>query len=470
MTDTPLSIAELETWIERTLQQAGAPGAAVILERGGEALLARGFGVRDAAAGLPADVDTVFGTGSISKSLTALAILLLEADGRLATDDAVAKHLPDLRLPGLAAGAITIHHLLTHTAGLPPLPSRHYAWLSQDDLEPFERERLAQLPPRAPLRSFDELIAFLGDYPVELHAAPGERYSYSNEGYNLLGAITERVSGQPLPAFVRDRILAPCGMARSSLDLRFTLSLPNVTRLHVREGGEVQASANWFNPACWIAAGGLRSTATDLVRYFRMLASGGVLDGAQVVPTSVVARMTTAHAPKGDGSAYGYGLTLADLDGRAIAHHGGGHKGVSAMGGFAAAEGLVCVVLTNFAEAPALRVWTGSMRTGLGLSVAPTSQPAAAIALPAETLRGFAGVYDSPEGTQFEVAVDDAGELRVSSGGLSTPAVATAEDAITFTAFGEEQTIRFARLGGGGVSHALQGGRLVKRLSPALAG
>lgn len=461
MTDTPLLVAELETWIERTLQATGAPGAAVVLERNGETLLARGFGYRDAEAGLKADVDTVFGTGSITKSLTALAILLLEADGRLATGDAVGAYLPELRLPG--PGDVKIHHLLAHTSGLPPLPSRHYAWLSQDDLESFERERLERLPARAPIRSFDELIAFLGDYPVELHAAPGDRYSYSNEGYNLLGAIIERVSGRSLPAFVRDRILAPCGMTRSSLDLQFTLSLPNVTTLYVREGGKVMPSANWFNPACWVAAGGLRSTATDLVRYFRMLACGGVLDGAQVVPTNVVITMATVRAPKGDGSAYGYGLTLADLDGHAIAHHGGGHKGVSAMGGFVAAEGLVCVVLTNLAEAPALRLWTGCMRTGLGLSIAPPSNPAAPIALPPETLRGFAGVYNSPEGTQFEVAVNDAGDVRVSSGGLSTPAIPTADDAITFTAFGEEQTIRFARLVGGEVTHALQGGRLVKR-------
>lgn len=471
MTDAPLAMAELEAWIEQTLEAAGTPGAAVILERHGEPLLARGFGFRDAETGVAADIDTAFGTGSITKSFTAIAILLLEEDGRLATGDAVLAHLPELRLTGPGAAGITLHHLLTHTAGIPPLPSRHYAWLSQDDLEPFERERLAQLPPRPPIRSFDELVGFLGDYRVELHAAPGAQYSYSNEGYNLLGAIVERVSGQTLPAFVQSRILAPCGMRRSSLDLTFTLGLPNVTRLYVREGGRAMASANWFNPVCWAAAGALRSTAADLVRYFRMLAGGGVLDGAQAISPAVVAKVTQAYAPKGDGSSYGYGLTLADLEGHALVFHGGGHKGVAAMGGFAAAEGAVCVVLTNFAESPAPRVWTGCMRAALGLPPGPLIEPALPISLPVETLRSFAGVYRSPEGPEFEVSVDMSGAARVSAGILSTSAQSTAKDAITFTVLGEEQTIRFLRLAGDEVSHALVGGRVVKRTgAPAAAG
>jgi CubicO group peptidase (beta-lactamase class C family) len=470
MTDTPLSIAELETWIEQTLKAVGTPGAAIVLERNGEPLLASGFGFRDVAAGLAADVETVFGTGSVTKSLTALAILLLEEDGKLAAGDAVATHLPELRLPGSAAPAITIHQLLTHTAGLPPLPSRHYAWLSQDDLEPFERERLGRLPPREPIRSFDELIAFLGDYAFELHAAPGAQFSYSNEGYNLLGAIVERVSGQPLAAFVRDRILAPCGMTRSSLDLQFTLSLPNVTKLYVREGGEVAPSANWFNPACWAAAGGLRSTAPDLARFFRMLAQGGGLDGVRVASPETVRKMTTAYAPSWESSSYGYGISRSNLQGHALAHHGGGHKGVAAMAGFAAAESVVCVVLTNFAESPPTRLWAACMRAALGLPPGPLYEPAAPASVSAGALRSFAGVYRSPEGASLQVAVDDDGAIRVSGEDLSASALATAEDAITFTTSGAEQTVRFVRLAGDDVSHLFMGGRLVRRVSaPALA-
>ncbi len=464
MTAKPLSIAELEVWIEETMRAAGVPGAAVVLERGGERLLARGFGRRDVETESAPDVETVFGSGSVTKSLTALAILLLEEQGRLGVGDAVATHLPDLRLPGPPAAPITLHQLLTHTSGLPPLPSRHYAWLSQDDLEPFERERLAQLRPRAPIRSFDALIAFLGDYPVELHAAPGERYSYSNEGYNLLGAIVERVSGQPLPALVRDRILAPCGMTRSSLDLRFTLSLPNVTRLHVRRDSKVIGSANWFNPVCWSAAGALRSTAADLARFFRMLASDGTLDGVRIASPETVRKMTTAYAARSPGVGYGYGLQLSELDGHALAYHGGGHKGVAAYAGFAAAESVVCTLLTNLAEAPVERIWAACMRVGLGLPPGPLFEPTAPIALGLDKLREFAGDYRSLEAGAFTVVVDDSGDVRLTSEGGSIRALPTGEDELTFAGPQGEQTVRFLRLGVADVSHALHGGRVIKRV------
>ena len=467
MTHTALSIVELEAWIEGRLEAAGTPGAAVVLERGGEALLARGFGYRDAEAQASADIDTVFGSGSITKSLTALSVLLLEEDGLLSTNDLVTMHLPDLRLPGEAAARVTIHHLLTHTAGLPPLPSRHYAWLSQGDLEPYERAALERLPPRAPIASFTELVAFLGEHSFALHAPPGTAFSYSNEGYNLLGAIVERLSGQSLPDFVRDRILIPAGMSRSSLDLRFTLSLDNVTRLYVRQDGEVTASANWFNPTCWAAAGGLRTSARDLARFFRMLAQGGVIDGVRIASPEVVAKMTGAYTPGLDASAaYGYGLSLFDLDGHALVSHGGGHKGVSAFGGFVAGEGIVWVVLTNLGGSPAYQIGMDCVRTALGLPVEALVPTPPSIALAPEILASFCGAYRSGEGASLKVSLDEAGRAVVTQDGKASPADPTAENALTVQTPDGAQTIRFFRLDGDAVSHVFVGGRLVGRRAP----
>ncbi|HEY4940174.1 MAG TPA: serine hydrolase domain-containing protein [Rhizomicrobium sp.] len=470
MTAKPSSIAELETWIEETLQDAGTPGAAVDLERAGERLLARGFGRRDVEAGPELDVETVFGCGSVTKSLTALAILLLEEEGKLATSDAVSSHLPQLRLPGPPVAPITIYHLLTHTSGLPPLPSRHYAWLSQDDLETFERAALERLPPREPIRSLEELIAFLSEYPFALHAPPGEQFSYSNEGYNLLGAIVERVSGKSLPAFMHERILAPAGMNRSSLDLQFTLGLPHVTKLHVRQDGKIVTSANWFNPACWSAAGALRSTATDLVRYFRMLASDGLLDGVRIASVDSVRKMTRTYTARDHQIWYGYGLQVSDLSGHALAYHGGGQKGVAAFAGFAAAEGVVCAVLTNLADSPVERIWAACMRAALGLPPGPLHEPATPIDLELDTLRSFAGAYHSPEAGRIRVVVDDSGRVRVTAGGVSARALPVAKDSLMFAGPRGEQTIRFLRLGGSDVSHAFHGGRVISRVETPAEG
>jgi CubicO group peptidase (beta-lactamase class C family) len=464
MSDASLTIPQLEQWIEGRLQKAGTPGAAVLLERDGEPLLSRGFGHRNAEADLVADVDTVFGCGSITKCMTALAILLLEEDGRLGVGDPVVSYLPDLRLSGSSADDLAIHHLLTHTSGLPQLPTRHYAWLSQDDLEPFERAAIERLPPRAPIRSFDELIAFLGEHTYALNAPPGVQYSYSNEGYNLLGAIVERVSGKSLATFVQERIL-PAGMSRSSLDLQFTLSLPNVTSLYVRREGKVAPSANWFNPASFRASGGLRTTAADLARYFRMMAARGVLDGVRTAASASMEKMTTGYASLDEADPYGYGLHVGDHHGRLLAHHGGGTKGISAYAGFAPADGVICVVLTNLAGSPAGAIWLACVRTALGLPPARPVSPVEPIELPIDTLRSFAGYYPSEEGGALRVVVDDSGGVLVKGVelGWSAPAVPTAQDALTFIGQAGPQTIRFLRIGGPDISHVFMRGRAVRR-------
>jgi CubicO group peptidase (beta-lactamase class C family) len=463
----PQAIENLESWIDQTLREAGTPGAAVVLERNGERLLARGFGHRDVQTGLSPDVDTVFGSGSVTKSFTALAILLLEEEGKLATSDPVAKHLPELRLPGADPGAVSLHHLLTHSSGLPPLPTRHYAWLSQDDLETFEREEIAaflrRLPPRAAIGSFEELLRFLGEHGYELHAAPGEQFSYSNEGYGLLGALVERVSRTSLPTFVRERILAPAGMKRSSMNLRFTLSLGNVTRLYVRRGNEIAPSSNWFDPLCWSPAGGLRSSAADLARYFRMLASDGELDGVRIATAGSIEKMTTAYARKDATEWYGHGLALLDFRGHSLIRHGGAHKGVASCAGFAPAEGIVCTVLTNLANSPAEKIWDSCMRVAFGLTPGPLCEPSPTLTLPLDVLRSFAGTYYSPESGGVKVLVDDEGIAQVRTGEVSVRARATAEDTLVFAGPRGDQTIRFLRLRGDGISHASIGGRLVRR-------
>jgi hypothetical protein len=190
----------------------------------------------------------------------------------------------------------------------------------------------------------------------------------------------------------------------------------------------------------------------------------------RVAAAETITKLTIAYAPRPDGTSYGYGVMQSDLHGHALVYHGGGHKGVAAMAGFDAAEGIVCVVLTNFAEAPPVKIWAACLQTARGLPVGPLFEPAAPIVLPVETLRSFAGRYRSPEGADLEVALDDAGALVVSGGDLSGPAQPIAEDAIAFTVSGEQQTVRFLRLAGEDVSHAYMGGRLVRRVrAPAPA-
>ena len=187
----------------------------------------------------------------------------------------------------------------------------------------------------------------------------------------------------------------------------------------------------------------------------------------RIASVESVQRMTTAYASRGRDISYGYGLQLSTLGGHPLAYHGGGHKGVAAYAGFAAAEGVVCTVLTNFAEAPVTAIWAACMRTALGLSPGPLFEPAEPISLPVENLRNFAGTYLSLEAGSVRVVVDDAEGASVEANGATILARPAGNDTLVFDSPGGEQTIQFLRLGGSEVSHAFQGGRVIKRVGPS---
>jgi CubicO group peptidase (beta-lactamase class C family) len=159
----------------------------VLVARDGEVLLHRGYGMADAEAGVPNGPETVYDIGSITKPVTALAILALEEEGRLRTTDPITRFFPEV--PEDKRG-ITLHHLLTHSAGLIGDLGGDYEAMPRDTLV---RRALAS----------------------GLRWAPGTRYAYSNLGYSLLGAVVEIASGEPYEQYLRDRILLPAGMERT---------------------------------------------------------------------------------------------------------------------------------------------------------------------------------------------------------------------------------------------------------------
>jgi CubicO group peptidase (beta-lactamase class C family) len=170
-----------------------APGAAVIVIRDGKILKKAGYGMADLERRVPIESDTAFRLASVSKQFTAMAIMLLEEEGRLGYDDPVTRFLPELSRFG---DDLSIRHLLTHTGGLPD----YYDVMVQVSgvARPLTKHAL-------------DVFSEWGE-PL---FAPGERYEYSNPGYELLALIAERASGRKFPAFVAERIFAPLGMTHS---------------------------------------------------------------------------------------------------------------------------------------------------------------------------------------------------------------------------------------------------------------
>lgn len=458
-----------EAWVTVTLAAKGVPGGAIALSRDGRLEYARGFGLRDVESNLPATEETAFGIGSVTKSFTCLAIMQLAEAGKLNVEESVAKYLPQFKLfGGQPAAEITVHHLMTHSAGLPPMPSRHYAALAEMELDEHEREQIGQIvsrfPPHEPIHSYDELITFLAEHQYRLHGAPGQYFSYSNESYALLGAIIERASGQRYEDYVQERILRPAGMTRSSVGLERLLSMDNVTAVYARHNGETYHSPGWFHARAIIPTGQVRSTALDLIRYLEVYRNQGRAGGDRLLSAAGITAMTSGYAFVDSHRSYGYGwIVERDFHGLRAVEHGGGHKGVAAYVGFLPDAGISCAVLTNLAGAPSSQLWDRCLSAALGLAPQPPHQAFVMPAPAATPLAGLTGSYLSEEGDGEINVTLDGDALCIDRSGDALPARQIADDTFVLSVDGQDQEIRFLRDQSGRATHIFSGLRLVPR-------
>lgn len=243
--------AQIDTFMSRCAD--GGLSGSLLVERDGQVILHRGYGLAEREAGRPAEAETPYHLGSLGKQFTATAILLLEQEGKLRTSDLLSRHLPNV--PADKA-AITLDHLLHHTSGLPYLPS-------------------GDLTAEVPLDSVAmEILA----YP--LLSAPGAQYGYSSPGYTLLAIVIERVSGQDYDHFLHARIFEPAGMAHTGSDqdtVRWVgdLRTPSYTGSGVDD--PIYPVVGWSR---FRGAGSVVSTAGDLWRWEQALRSHRVLGPA----------------------------------------------------------------------------------------------------------------------------------------------------------------------------------------------
>jgi CubicO group peptidase (beta-lactamase class C family) len=265
------------------------PGAALGIARHGVALAPRYFGREgletDAA---PISAGTLFLVASITKPVTATAVMRLVEQGVIGLDDRVAEHVPEFGTRGKER--VRVRHLLTHTSGLP-------------DMLP-ENEELRRR--HAPLSAFIERIC---DLPLGFE--PGTAIQYQSCGVAMLGEIVLRATGRPLPAFLRDEVFAPLGMGDTHLGISEGSGLggrgepaPAASRA-CPEGKPVarvrlpaaMVGMDWgWNSPYWhgLAApwGGMFTTVADMVRFGQCMLQGGGLDGVRLLSPASVAAMT----------------------------------------------------------------------------------------------------------------------------------------------------------------------------------
>ena len=400
---------EFCTYAQGFFEAEGIPGGAVVVVQDGAVVLAEGFGSRDMATEKRSTPDTIFGIASLTKSFTALALLMLEAEGKLELNDPLRTHLPAFRYPGFGqddGGEVRLWHAASHTSGVPTLPGLSYALRPSQTGDPGERF-LRDYPEGVPtLQTTADLLGFLAAQTAPPVAAPGRGVSYQNDIYGLLGAVIETVSGVPYAQFVEEKILAPLGMTRSTFDPVRAEALGNVTTLYAENpGGHVYASPQWEHAPAHLATGFLKASARDLGRYLNFLLEP---TPALNISPERLQQLWTPRAWCAPGTGYGLGLMVRpDYHGVTLVRHGGGLKGVSSHLGLVPERKLGVAVLSNLEDKPISRLWLAAVNAVLGLeSDTPFYSPPTREA-PLAMKRKLAGRYRSLEPWgKFEVRLE----------------------------------------------------------------
>jgi CubicO group peptidase (beta-lactamase class C family) len=437
------AVRRVESFVSDWLVEASVPGAALALVDRDGTRYADGFGARDLASNAPATPRTLFGIGSCTKSLTAYAVLALADEGALALPDPVAEYVD---LAGAYPGEpVTIGEFLSHTSGVPSdglasvlIPryagldaptvpgsgdadfARHVRAGARDRVTRAERaERVERGAGDAGDVATDE------DGGVDAGDAEADRpFFYYNSGYTLLGEVIEAVTGRPYAAVVRDRLLEPLSMDRSTFDRETFEARSDRATFYAPAAGDA-GDGRASEPAGFPfddrvrAAGGLVSSVEELAAYLRCQLNGGRVDGETVVPPE---RVDRAHEPRavrrelldGTPERYGYGwMSRAFLDDTLVGH--GGSVGVStAYVGFLREAGLGVALLSNAGADPHPQE-VGPAVLALARGVDETAVPRYALRAQYD---GLDGDYRAPRGTATASVSVAGGTLALT---LSTP-------------------------------------------------
>ncbi|HVT37968.1 MAG TPA: serine hydrolase domain-containing protein [Gemmatimonadaceae bacterium] len=301
-----------------TSRAEGPFNGVVLVAREGHVLFERGYGLADADLGVRNAPAMRFGIGSLTKPITAAAVMKLVERGSLKLSDPVCSFLQ--RCPN-SWRTVTIRHLLSHTSGIPDLFGE-----------------LPAAPVDSTRRVVDAAIArHLGD---SLRSPPGERHEYSNFNYFLLGYAMEVVEGVPWESVLRREIFGPLGMHETAYDDVWRI-MPGRVRGYAMVAGELR-HINYHDHSAY-AAGGLLSTLRDLLAFDVALSS------ARIVSDSTYRVMTTPVL--GD---YGLGWQMATVVGRHVRHHTGGTNGFSSYLGHYD-DGTAIIILRNVEGAAAAK-------------------------------------------------------------------------------------------------------------------
>jgi D-alanyl-D-alanine carboxypeptidase len=292
---TVASVDEFETYLNNLVDSGTPQGMSFVVVNNGKVIYKKGFGWADRPREIAATSESIYHWWSITKIVTAIAILQLQEQGKLQLDDSVAKFLPFFKVhyPSVDSKVITIHHLLNHSSGLPDAGFRIMSWIHHDGEPSINQTVLVEKE----LPHFSKLVF-----------EPGDHSEYTNIGYMVLGAIIEKVTGQTYEAYIRGHILQPLRMNHT--DFQYTQVMepyeaagshpivniwtPLIPVIGVSYIREISGSHFWLERVYTdqTPPSGLIGSAADAARLVTAYLNGGELDGQRILTKESIARMT----------------------------------------------------------------------------------------------------------------------------------------------------------------------------------
>ncbi len=336
-------------------------GATAIVTKAGEPIYLGAVGTANIELDVDMKAEHVFRLGSITKQFTSVAIMMLEEEGKLNTDDPFTKYIPEYPI---GDRKVTIAQLLNHTSGI-----RSYTgmpgFMQNNTREYYE---------------VDSLIDVFDEEPFDFE--PGTQWSYNNSGYILLGAIIERVSGKTYAQFIQERIFKPLGMNDSYYDDSEQVIRKRIPGYSPSAVGTV--NANYLDMSIPYAAGSLLSNVEDLAKWNK-----AVFDEKLISKTSMDKIFKPTILADGSEQPYGFGWGVGKFQGSKIYQHGGGIFGFLTQGIYAPEEDVYVAVLSNCNCAPPSGAANRLLGEALGKSIEREE-----VSMEESQLKEYVGTYE----------------------------------------------------------------------------
>ncbi|HEX6188243.1 MAG TPA: serine hydrolase domain-containing protein [Pyrinomonadaceae bacterium] len=316
--------ARVDELVRTEMKLQRIPGLSLAVVKNGQIILAKGYGLANVEHQVPAKAETIFQSGSMGKQFTAMAVMMLVEAGKLSLSDPITKYFPD---SPAAWKNITVRHLLTHTAGTADYPR---------DFD-FRRDYTE-----------DELLKRAQAVPLAFQ--PGEKWSYSNLGYVLLGLLIHKASGQFYGDYLQERVFRPLGMTTARIISEADI-VPNRAAGYQLVKGELK-NQNWVSPTLNTTAdGALYLTVYDMAKWDAALYTEKL-----VKKESFVAMWTPVKLNNGKAEKYGFGWALDEIRGHRRIEHGGTWQGFKSYITRYVDDKLTVIVFANLRQANPSRI------------------------------------------------------------------------------------------------------------------